>query len=216
MAAPLQRLPGNLQARKHITLWFSSLLSLFPLESWIIDLIYVYIWFLCGNGCLKLVIDFSASWCGPCKFMEPAFNDMAAKLTDVDFVKIDVDELSVRSVPSDSLYFFFSLFLDWFCFFPRLQRMLRRNSGFRRCRRSCCWSKGRKWIGLSEPRRRSWRRRLRNIARIESMPLNSSSAAAVVAAVAAVVRFSLSYSLYSLYFINACFLPLVWISNFRV
>ncbi|GMN42374.1 hypothetical protein TIFTF001_011591 [Ficus carica] len=41
-----------------------------------------------------LVIDFSASWCGPCKFMEPAFNDMAAKLTDVDFVKIDVDELS--------------------------------------------------------------------------------------------------------------------------
>ena len=26
MAAPLQRLPGNLQARKHITLWFSSLL----------------------------------------------------------------------------------------------------------------------------------------------------------------------------------------------
>ncbi|KAL5582389.1 hypothetical protein UlMin_014831 [Ulmus minor] len=41
-----------------------------------------------------LVIDFSASWCGPCKFMEPVFNDMAARFTDVDFVKIDVDELS--------------------------------------------------------------------------------------------------------------------------
>ncbi|GMI99202.1 thioredoxin 2, THIOREDOXIN H2, Arabidopsis thioredoxin h2 [Hibiscus trionum] len=40
-----------------------------------------------------MVIDFSASWCGPCKFMEPALNDMAAKFTDVEFVKLDVDEL---------------------------------------------------------------------------------------------------------------------------
>ncbi|KAK5802351.1 Thioredoxin H2 -like protein [Gossypium arboreum] len=40
-----------------------------------------------------MVIDFSASWCGPCKFMEPVLNGMAAKFTDVDFVKLDVDEL---------------------------------------------------------------------------------------------------------------------------
>ncbi|GMJ04179.1 thioredoxin 2, THIOREDOXIN H2, Arabidopsis thioredoxin h2 [Hibiscus trionum] len=40
-----------------------------------------------------MVIDFSATWCGPCKFMEPAFNAMAAKYTDVVFVKLDVDEL---------------------------------------------------------------------------------------------------------------------------
>ncbi|XVE83826.1 hypothetical protein DITRI_Ditri16bG0118600 [Diplodiscus trichospermus] len=40
-----------------------------------------------------MVIDFSASWCGPCKFMEPVLNDMAARFTEVDFVKIDVDEL---------------------------------------------------------------------------------------------------------------------------
>ncbi|KAL4351362.1 hypothetical protein GQ457_06G041780 [Hibiscus cannabinus] len=40
-----------------------------------------------------MVIDFSASWCGPCKFMEPALNDMAARFTDVEFVKLDVDEL---------------------------------------------------------------------------------------------------------------------------
>ncbi|XP_007032429.2 PREDICTED: thioredoxin H2 [Theobroma cacao] len=40
-----------------------------------------------------IVIDFSASWCGPCKFIEPAVHDMAAKFTEVDFVKIDVDEL---------------------------------------------------------------------------------------------------------------------------
>nr|UYX45859.1 thioredoxin h [Petunia x hybrida] len=41
-----------------------------------------------------IVVDFAASWCGPCKFMEPAINAMASKYTDVDFVKIDVDELS--------------------------------------------------------------------------------------------------------------------------
>ncbi|KAE8672417.1 Thioredoxin H2 [Hibiscus syriacus] len=40
-----------------------------------------------------MVIDFSASWCGPCKFMEPALNDMADRFTDVAFVKLDVDEL---------------------------------------------------------------------------------------------------------------------------
>ncbi|PRQ53683.1 putative monodehydroascorbate reductase (NADH) [Rosa chinensis] len=41
-----------------------------------------------------LVIDFSASWCGPCRFIEPAIHAMADKFTDVDFAKIDVDELS--------------------------------------------------------------------------------------------------------------------------
>ncbi|KAK9925137.1 hypothetical protein M0R45_033474 [Rubus argutus] len=41
-----------------------------------------------------LVIDFSASWCGPCRLIEPAIHAMAAKFTDVDFAKIDVDELS--------------------------------------------------------------------------------------------------------------------------
>ncbi|XP_059670276.1 thioredoxin H2 [Cornus florida] len=41
-----------------------------------------------------IVVDFAASWCGPCKFMEPAIQAMAAKFTEVDFVKIDVDELS--------------------------------------------------------------------------------------------------------------------------
>ncbi|KAG4992520.1 hypothetical protein AAZX31_09G220400 [Glycine max] len=40
-----------------------------------------------------VVIDFSASWCGPCKFIEPAIHAMSEKFTDVDFVKIDVDEL---------------------------------------------------------------------------------------------------------------------------
>ncbi|KAL3337022.1 hypothetical protein AABB24_029606 [Solanum stoloniferum] len=40
-----------------------------------------------------VVIDFTATWCGPCKYMEPILNDFAAKYIDVEFVKIDVDGL---------------------------------------------------------------------------------------------------------------------------
>lgn len=53
-----------------------------------------------------MVIDFAASWCGPCKFMEPAVHAMAAKFTDVQFAKIDVDELPVSIkvfMPYDSI-----------------------------------------------------------------------------------------------------------------
>ncbi|KAL3723237.1 hypothetical protein ACJRO7_035423 [Eucalyptus globulus] len=41
-----------------------------------------------------MLIDFTASWCGPCKRMQPVVDAMASKFTDVEFVKIDVDELS--------------------------------------------------------------------------------------------------------------------------
>ncbi|CAJ1931669.1 unnamed protein product [Sphenostylis stenocarpa] len=40
-----------------------------------------------------MVIDFTATWCGPCKHMDPIIQDFAAKYTNVEFVKIDVDEL---------------------------------------------------------------------------------------------------------------------------
>ena len=41
-----------------------------------------------------MVIDFSASWCGPCRMIEPAVDALADKFSDVEFAKIDVDELS--------------------------------------------------------------------------------------------------------------------------
>ncbi|KAE9459015.1 hypothetical protein C3L33_09085, partial [Rhododendron williamsianum] len=44
-----------------------------------------------------MVIDFSASWCAPCRSMEPTINEYASKYTDVEFIKIDVDELMNRS-----------------------------------------------------------------------------------------------------------------------
>lgn len=49
---------------------------------------------------LKMVIDFTAAWCGPCKYMNSIIKEFAAKYKDVEFVKIDVDELMV--------YFFFN------------------------------------------------------------------------------------------------------------
>jgi thioredoxin 1 len=57
------------------------------------------------------VIDFSATWCGPCRFIEPAFKDMAGRFADAVFFKIDVDELSVRLLrPWHVLLFFFFFF----------------------------------------------------------------------------------------------------------
>ncbi|RZB93622.1 Thioredoxin H2 [Glycine soja] len=40
------------------------------------------------------LLHFTVSWCPPCKFIAPLFNEMAAKFTDAEFIKIDVDELS--------------------------------------------------------------------------------------------------------------------------
>ncbi|OIV89592.1 hypothetical protein TanjilG_17590 [Lupinus angustifolius] len=40
-----------------------------------------------------MVIGFMATWCVPCKYMEPVIRQFAAKYTDVEFIKLDVDEL---------------------------------------------------------------------------------------------------------------------------
>ncbi|KAL2349313.1 hypothetical protein Fmac_003313 [Flemingia macrophylla] len=40
-----------------------------------------------------MVLDFTATWCGPCKLMDPVIQEFAAKFTDVEFIKIDVEEL---------------------------------------------------------------------------------------------------------------------------
>ncbi|GAA0146124.1 oxidoreductase [Lithospermum erythrorhizon] len=54
-----------------------------------------------------VVIYFTATWCGPCRHMEPLINNFANLYPDVEFIKIDVDELMsvaemfvVRTMPT--------------------------------------------------------------------------------------------------------------------
>ena len=38
-----------------------------------------------------IVMDTSASWCGPCRMMEPVFNELSEEMTDIVFAKLDIE-----------------------------------------------------------------------------------------------------------------------------
>ena len=40
----------------------------------------------------KVIIDFYADWCGPCKVFSPIFEKVSQELEDVKFVRVNVDE----------------------------------------------------------------------------------------------------------------------------
>lgn len=64
------------------------------------------------NSNKMVLVDFHATWCGPCKMLSPIIQRVAKKVGDsVRVVKIDVDKnqslantLSVRGVPTIILY----------------------------------------------------------------------------------------------------------------
>jgi thioredoxin 1 len=58
-----------------------------------------------------VVVDFTAPWCGPCKAIEPALEELAAAAPGVEFVKLDIDanpltagRFGVLSLPTVTLF----------------------------------------------------------------------------------------------------------------
>ena len=39
-------------------------------------------------------MDFSAAWCGPCRFIEPKVEALSESYPDCIFIKVDVDEVA--------------------------------------------------------------------------------------------------------------------------
>lgn len=59
----------------------------------------------------KILVDYWAPWCGPCKTLIPRLESIESQYQDVTFLKVNVDEnmdtaldLGIRSVPTVIIY----------------------------------------------------------------------------------------------------------------
>ena len=39
-----------------------------------------------------VVVDFFATWCGPCKMLAPVFESLGNEMDDAKFIKVDIDQ----------------------------------------------------------------------------------------------------------------------------
>lgn len=64
------------------------------------------------DGDIPVLVDFFATWCGPCKMMQPILEDTSRQLADkIKIIKVDVDKnqlaagkFQVRGVPTLILF----------------------------------------------------------------------------------------------------------------
>ncbi|MBR2749545.1 MAG: thioredoxin [Clostridiales bacterium] len=57
------------------------------------------------------LVDFFATWCGPCKMLGPVLEELSTEIPDVKFVKVDVDDepelaekYGIMSIPNVFLF----------------------------------------------------------------------------------------------------------------
>ncbi|KAH1045103.1 hypothetical protein GLYMA_09G273200v4 [Glycine max] len=54
-----------------------------------------------GSCVSKVIANFSATWCGPCKMIAPYYSELSEKYTSMMFLLVDVDDLTDFSTSWD-------------------------------------------------------------------------------------------------------------------